>query len=138
MKRFLKYDTDDAKNGLININRDGVMYPEIFTVNFTLVVIDGKNYVIADKTTKEISKAYFSGKQINASVMANGISIPLMFQFSMLSPLFYYFMITSVGTDVIKEIDINVIGDPAVAPVDSGYDETWKIGQFTIRATEVS
>lgn len=135
MKRFLKYDTENAKNGLININRDGVMYPEIFTVNFTSVAIDGTEYVIADKTSEEISEAYFSGKQINASIVVNGRSIPLIVQFG-ISPEFYCFMIAQVGTDVIKEIGINVIGGPSVAPVDSGYDETWSIGHFTIRAAE--
>ena len=136
MKRFLKYDTEDAKNGLININRDGVMYPEIFTVNFTPVAIDGTNYAIADKTREEISEAYFSGKQINASIVANGGSIPLIVQFGILSPTFYCFMITQVGIDVIKEIGINVIGEPRVAPVNSGYDEIWSTGSFTIRAAE--
>ena len=52
MKRFLKFDTKDAKNGDVNVDQNGVMYPAKAVI---IKSSSGKKFILNVSDTGELS-----------------------------------------------------------------------------------
>ena len=105
-----------------------------FIVNWKLVEYNGRNRIMLDKTVKQISETYNSGKTVVLDFGATfGGSTVLTYNGSS----FYIIMPTEASSLGISKIGITIVGNPLKPDIDwTQSDELWDFAEISLSTTE--